>query len=492
MIHSSSQTYVTPTFLDSQRLSNIKATFPKLDLLYQQYANKHLFPGYAYGIMVDGKLAHSGSGGMADIEKKIPASPQSVFHIASMTKSFTAMAILSLRETGLLQLDHLLSQYVPEITQSSLLDDTPRITIRDLLLHVAGFSTDDPWADRKLDETNHELIELLKKGLYFSRATREAFEYSNLGYTLLALVIERVTNTPYDQYINETICHPIGMKAYWDFGDVPSGELVQGYRRIEGQWQKEKLLHKGIYGAMGGMLSSIESFSHYVALHQNAWPARQEEENGLLPRQVIREMHQPWIFRELIPHFKFSEGFETIATRGYGYGLVWMRDAYGRTFVGHAGGLPGFGTHWCFMPEYGVGVILLTNGGYAPAWDINFDILNQLVVQAKLKPRELPASDCLQVSQKALSKILPNWEESHFGDIFADNFFLDLPVEFRRKQTLELFYQIGKPVSIGNVIAESQLKGYFIINGEQKNLRVQMAMNPENPPKIHELKLEVI
>jgi CubicO group peptidase (beta-lactamase class C family) len=119
----SKQSYLPPTFTDSDRLTKIEAAFPEIDAIYKTYAEKNHIPGYAFGIVVDGKLVYAGSGGYADLSKKIPATPKTYFRIASMTKSFTAMAILQLRDAGKLKLDDPVSLYIPELQNQQLTQD---------------------------------------------------------------------------------------------------------------------------------------------------------------------------------------------------------------------------------------------------------------------------------------------------------------------------------------------------------------------------------
>jgi CubicO group peptidase (beta-lactamase class C family) len=97
--------YQPPVFTDSLRMQKIESTFPIIDSIFYTYAMQHHYPGFTYGLVVDGRLVHAGAFGYTDVEKKMPATVQSLFRIASMTKSFTAMAILKLREEGKLQLD---------------------------------------------------------------------------------------------------------------------------------------------------------------------------------------------------------------------------------------------------------------------------------------------------------------------------------------------------------------------------------------------------
>ncbi|MEI8365353.1 MAG: serine hydrolase domain-containing protein [Parachlamydiaceae bacterium] len=483
------QHYAPSIFTDAARQAKIQVLFPEIEGMYQAYADKHHFPGYAYGVMVDGKLAHSGGGGFIDLDKKIPATPQSIFRIASMTKSFTAMAIIALRDEGLLTLDDLVSFYIPVMQNWKLTEDSPELTIRDLVIHSAGLPNDDPWADRELDRTDEELIALLTKGISFSRVTGIHYEYSNLGYTILGYIIKQVTGMSYGKYISEKICQPLGMdKVYWDFTNVPESQLAHGYKWIDGIWKEEQLLPDGIYGAMGGMLTSIQAFSQYAGWHQSAWPPRNDVETGPVKRSSVREAHQPCKLNLETTH---SNDQSLNQTKGYGYGLRWMRDSQGKVFLGHGGGLPGFGSNWHIMPDYGIGVILFANVTYAPTYEVNKDVLEKLVAGAQLLPRQLPPSHLLQEKQKALVELLPAWENAEKKGLFASNFFLDYSIDALRKETNDLYAKAGKVLSMGNLFPENQLSGYFIMKCENADLRVSFSLTPENPPLVQQLQIRI-
>lgn len=485
------QSYIPPRFTDNERIAKIQKTFPEIDAIYREFAETNHCPGYAYGIIVDGKLAHSGSGGFIDIDKKIPTTTKSMFRIASMTKSFTAMAILMLRDEGKLRLDDPVYLYIPEIKNQQLTADAPVITVRDLLTHSEGFPTDDPWGDRQLDATDEELIALLKNGVFFSNVTGITYEYSNLGYALLGYIIKKVSAISYEEFIEKKICHPIGMKdVAMDFRKVTPSQLSHGYRWINEQWSEEALLPDGVFGAMGGMIASIESFSHYVALHQSAWPPRDDKETAPLKRSTLREMHQPWRFSELVTGSDSSEGDDPIRTIAYGYGLRWTRDSKGRVFVGHSGGLPGFGSNWSFMPDHGVGVIFFANVTYVGAHKINQKTLYRLSDAAELKPRQLPASKVLKDRQSALTKLLPDWKNGETSGIFAENFFLDYPIDVLIKEGNKLYENAGKILSVSDLVAENQLRGSFTLVGEKADLQISFSLSPENPPLIQEYRIK--
>lgn len=482
------QSYKPPVFTDPERMKKIEAVFPIIDNIYKEYAEKSHFPGFTYGVVVDGKLVHTGSTGYTDVSKKTAASPQSLFRIASMSKSFTTMAILQLRDAGKLNLDDRADKYIPEMKNTKLLTtDAPTITIRHLLTHAAGFPEDNPWGDRQLADTNEELLKLMQSQVAFSNAPGVAYEYSNLGITLLGYIIQKVSGKTYQQFINENIFKPLGMTdTKWEYTDVPADKLAHGYRWRDGQWVEEALLHDGAYGAMGGLITSIEDFSKYMALHLAAWPPKDDTDNGSLKRSSIREMHQPWNISGFAPQFKYASGRPCGTVSAYCYGLNWMRDCEGREYVGHSGGLPGFGSNWRILPQYGIGIVAFANLTYASTVPINLRVLDTLIVSAKLQPRQLPASDILKKRQKEITQLLPDWKNAEASGLFAENFFADYSLEALKKESAGLFEKAGKIVNVKEITPENQLRGRYILEGEKANLWVSFTLTPENPPLIQE------
>ena len=132
--------YQPPVFTDGDRNKKIAAAFPAVEKIYRDYALKNHFPSLVFGIVVDGQLVYSGSVGYTDLSQHQPVNSRSLFRIASMTKSFTALAILKLRDEGRLNLEDPVYRYIPEIKKMiALTADAPPITIRHLLSHSAGF-----------------------------------------------------------------------------------------------------------------------------------------------------------------------------------------------------------------------------------------------------------------------------------------------------------------------------------------------------------------
>jgi CubicO group peptidase (beta-lactamase class C family) len=362
-----------------------------------------------------------------------------------------------------------------------------------LLTHSAGYPEDNPWGDRQLAVSDDELIALYKKGVSFSNNPGLGYEYSNLGFATLGYIIKKVSGKTYETYITENILKPLGMThTYWEYTKVPKEQLALGYRWLDNQWVEQPLLHDGAYGAMGGLITTIEDFSIYMSLHLDAWPPRDNAETGPIKRSSIREMQYPWDVNYLTANAKTTTGRPCPNVSAYAYGLRWAKDCDNRVYIGHTGGLPGFGSQWNIMPDYGIGVVSFANLTYARAGYPNSQVLDTLLALSGIKPRQLPASLILDQRKNDLLKVIADWSKAKESGIFADNFFMDYFPEKLKIATAEAFAKAGKTLSVGDVIAENQLRGYFIIKGEHANIKVSFTLTPENPPLVQEYHLDVM
>jgi hypothetical protein len=238
---------------------------------------------------------------------------------------------------------------------------------------------------------------------------------------------------------------------------------------------------------MGGMITTLEDLARYTAFQLAAWPSRSGAEEGPLKRSSCREMQQPWTFNNLNAQFSYYSGGPACAlSSAYCYGLRWSKDCKGRTMVGHTGGLPGFGSNWMMLTDYGVGVISFSNLTYANAAAINMQVLDTLVTLARLRPRVIPVSPVLEQRKKELVGLLPGWDGAKESGIFAVNFFLDYFVDSLKKEASAVFEKAGKIVRVGEMRADNNLRGSFWLEGEKGNIEVRFTLTPENPALIQE------
>ncbi len=206
--------------------------FPEIDRRFTAWVASHHMPGAAIGIIADGNLVWIKTTGVRDVAAGAPVTPDTVFRIASMTKSFTAMSILKLRDEGKLSLDDPVSKYIPELaTLAYPTKDSPPITIRLLLTHSEGFPEDNPWGDRQLAQTDATLSAWMRAGIPFSTTPGTAYEYSNYGFAILGQVVARVSKRPYADYVRDNILRPLGMTSTTYFvNDVPADRIAKGYK----------------------------------------------------------------------------------------------------------------------------------------------------------------------------------------------------------------------------------------------------------------------
>jgi CubicO group peptidase (beta-lactamase class C family) len=478
-------------FTDPDRADKVATTAATVEQIFREYSEERHMPGFAYGVVLDGELVYSGSFGLANLEEETPATTNSLFRIASMSKSFTALAILQLRDEGRLDLDDPASKYLPEMKALTYLTtDAPEITVRHLLTHSGGFPEDNPWGDRQLADSDEELMDLISGGVSFSNVPGVEYEYSNLGFALLGQIVQAVSGMGFQDYTREHIFDPLGMSnTVWEYENATPAQLALGYDWVDDAWVNIPLEHHGSFGAMSGLITSIEDFTAYVALHLSAWPPRSDPDTGPLKRSSLREMHHPWNFAYVLSGTPSPDGGACPSARAYAYGLVWAEDCDGKVAIGHSGGLPGFGSNWTMLPDYGLAVMSFDNRTYGGTSTVNTAVLDTILVLAGLEPRTLPVSDILEQRKNELVALLPNWEGAESSGLFADNFFLDYRLSDVVRGTRELFEEAGEITAVGEVVPENQLRGTFVLEGESKNIQVFFTLTPEKSPLIQQVRM---
>jgi CubicO group peptidase (beta-lactamase class C family) len=481
-----------PAAQTRSRADSLRSAFPEVDRLFQEFATTSHVPGIAWGIVVDGELVHSGAHGVRDVAARAPVDEDTVFRIASMTKSFTALAILKLRDEGKLSLEDAAERYVPELAGLKYpTADSPRITIRHLLSHAEGFPEDNPWGDRQLAVTDAQMSAMLKQGIPFSNAPGLAYEYSNYGFAILGRIVSRVSGQPYAAYVAANILRPLGMTSTTlEPRSVPPPRLALGYRWEDEQWKLEPQLPDGAFGPMGGMLTSIRDLGRYVAFHLSAWPPRDEPDRGPVRRASVREMQQVARTGPAVVMRDASTSELQLTAGGYGYGLrIWQSCAF-RHIVAHSGGLPGFGSHMRWFPEQGVGIVALGNLTYTSWGPVVDRVVAVLERSGGMFPRPATPSPALLEAREAVTKLVMAWDDRLADRIAAENLFLDQSRERRRKAIDLLHEQYGACAPQPGFDVENALRGTWLMKCERGTLRVAITLAPTIPPQVQHLEVE--
>ena len=462
-----------------------------VDRIFADYALDSHIPGVVYGIVVGGRLVHVRGLGVQDLESNRPVTPDTLFRIASMTKAFTALTLLKLRDDEKVRLDALAETYVPELRGWAYpTHDSPRIRVRDLLSHAAGFVEDDPWGDRQTPLPEPEFSRLLREGVPFTRTPAMAFEYSNLGYALLGRIITNVSGRPYADTITSTLLQPLGMGSSGFLVDaMPHERRAIGYRWQDDAWQLEPTMGHGAFGAMGGLQTSAVDYAKWVAYLLSAWPPRDDLDSGPVHRATVRELAQGSNFPRVRqrPGRTGADSCRQAVT--YGMGIQVAVDCDLGLTLSHSGGYPGYGSHVLLLPNQGVGIFALANRTYAvpsaPVWDAAI----ALQEAGSLKDRSTPVGEALASAYRSVGTIYAKGDVAAGGDVLAMNVLMDRDAAGWARDIETLKKQVGECDTTAPMTATGALSGEFTWRCAHGRLAGSVLLAPTHPPRIQSLEL---
>ena len=322
-------------------------------------------PGCVVGVIHNGQYIHKNGYGLANMEHSVSLTSQSVFRIGSVSKQFTAMAIAILAERNDLDLDSDIHAYLPE-----LMDYSHRVTIRQMLHHIAGMGDYDHKAFRKPDGTDFRFgnEDYATIGEFYTMVTKanlihepgNRYEYSNLGYFLLAHVVERVSGKTLSEFAETEIFSPLGMNStlFNDNVDQVIPNRAYGYRRTDlGLW--EVFMTNLDYVGDGGVFTTLDDF---VKWDQNFYVNQLGKGN-----QTLIEMMQT-------PHpatIEYTdEGPRNI---NYAFGLR-IEEINGEYMIGHGGSWVAFTAFYNRYPELNMSVVIFCNSRQQSAYDLGSQV----------------------------------------------------------------------------------------------------------------------
>lgn len=343
-------------------------------------------PGFSAAIVHDQELVWSKGFGFADPEKGIPATPQTIYSICSISKLFTSIGVLQLRDRGLVRLDDPVGRHLPWFDIEQAYPDGPPVTIQGVLTHSSGLprESDHPyWSAPDFEfPTREQIIDRLsnQETLY---PADTYYQYSNLGLTLAGEIVAQLSGQPYGGYIRQHILDPLGMDD--TSTEIPAelwgDRMAVGY----GGNTRERIRRpmpmfqaRGIAPA-AGFASTVEDLAKFAS-----WQIRLLEEGGeeILQRNTLREMQRVhW----LDPNWR--------TTRGLGFS-VWRTDD--KTFVGHGGSCPGYLSHFALRPQEKFAAIFMVNAlGLSSSLYTRqaYQIVGSAIAKAVASPGEGEAPD---------------------------------------------------------------------------------------------------
>lgn len=317
-------------------------------------AEMELVPGLSVAVVREGEIVYANGFGFADIERREPATPHTVYYLASLSKALTAMGTAVLAADGRLDLDDPITRYFPTLDFAPPLASAGSTTVRDLLRHTPRFSNGGvnfytTFVDRYEED---ELVRVLSR---YSDPS-EGFAYSNTNYAIASEILERAAGRPWQDVLAEEVFDPVGMSSTTAYASrLPVRDVATPYLRTERGFEAQPPLKtdRKITGA-GGFFSSALDLGRYVLATMNAGRLRGRQ---VLPAGAVREATKS--------ETTLSTSFFEFDRHAYGLGL-YHATYDGDLLLHHFGGIAGgFRTHMSFMPRHDIGVVVLQNTGGA-------------------------------------------------------------------------------------------------------------------------------
>ncbi len=337
-------------------LNNKKQIEVQVDEYINAYEKKGQFSGAIF-IAKNGNILVNKGYGMANYELDVPNNPQTKFMIGSITKQFTAMAIMQLSQKGLLDVNDPIANYIPDYPNGE------KITIHHLLTNSSGIPnyTELPEAEEKqsLYFSLEKLIEVFKnKPLEFTPG--EKYNYSNSGYILLTYIIEKVSGKSYEEYLQENILKPLGMEnsGYAHHENVLKNR-ASGYSMKDETFINADYIDPSCASGAGALFSTVEDL--YL------W------DRALYTEKLISKEYLNKIFTSKIKIPKENRHYDAQEDRHYAYGWL-MSTLLNHACASHGGVFPGFHSYIERCVDKDLCIIVLSNFDFAPVEKISTDL----------------------------------------------------------------------------------------------------------------------
>lgn len=328
-------TFILFSYVTSQaQQKEARAAVTNVDRVVKEAMATYKIPGVSLAVLRNGKIILLKSYGLANVEHQIPVKPETIFQSGSIGKQFTAAAIMILAQENKLSLDDKISKYFPDAPVA-----WKDITVWNLLTHTSGLGDYPPEIDLRRDYTENEFFESFKKApLDFVPGTN--WNYSNVGYVTLGILIRKVTGKYYGDFLKERIFKPLGMTTARVISEediIPN--RASGYRLVNGDLKNQEWVSPSTNStADGSLYLSILDLAKWDAALYTDTPLTQASRNRI------------WTPAQL------SNG----TTKGYGFGWH-ILDLHGHRVIVHGGAWQGFKTHILRFMDTKLTIIFLTN-----------------------------------------------------------------------------------------------------------------------------------
>lgn len=468
-------------------------TLDHVDWLLAGLVEQDAAPGVAYGVFNRNGLIHTGGLGTTTIQAHQAPTEHTAFRIASMSKSFTAAAVMLLVERGDVELDRAVHEIVPEVPgPPHYSSDSPPMTVRMLLSMSGGLANDDPWADRQESISVEQFGQILKAPIAFIAAPGTRYEYANLGYAMLGRVAEVVSGRSFVDFVTKEFIDPLGLSAtgYDNSIAAPDG-VADGHARIAGQWRTEPVSQPGVFSSIGGVFSTVADLTTWTSWLCSAFPARDDADTGPLSRASRRLMQQA---HRAMPLTDYPASDDRLKPSGlqfnsYGFGVIVTSGKKSGDIVSHSGGYPGFGSHMRWHPQTGIGLIALANGRYAPCSIVGEKAMQALLDDALSTRTPVDVWPRTRAAQEVFMTFLRARDFAILDGWLSENVEMDIPLDVRLRDISAQLDGLGDGEwTSTDVRSQSPAHLVWDVSGAGGTIRCEIALHPISPALIQTLK----
>ncbi len=351
---------------------SINNTLENLDQIMTGFINEHKLPGLAVGVIRNGELVYGKGFGFADLEQRIPVTPETVFRIGSISKTFTTAGIMQLWEQGRLGLDEPVNNYLKDYKILHKDPNAPPVTFRHLITHTSGIGE-----VRALTDVFKPVAGLGAKpedppmslGEYYQGLLRpevypgQKWAYANHAYATLGQLVEDISGQPLGEYMLEHLFGPLGMHKsdYFLTGRVRS-DLANAYEFKKGHYEPVKFLRIEVPGA-GSIFSTVNDMAKYVEALMNRGANRYGQ---YVKPETFDVMVTPQL--DFDPRLNMNIGLYFVLTQFENHRIIW-----------HNGGWPGFSSSMWVAPDDKLGIVVFTNTSSMAPDLISMKVLREML-----------------------------------------------------------------------------------------------------------------
>ncbi len=465
----------------------------ELDAFFAQYTAADQARGLVYGLTNEEGLVHCSGFGAANEDGLVPDA-DTVFPIASMSKSFVACAALVARDDGYLSLNDPITAHVPEFVMSGegvAVESPP--TIEMLFSMCGGLTEDNSWVDPFINLPTEVLLAQISRGIRFSHYPGAQFEYSNLGFALAGLAVGRAVGRPLEDYVTDVLLRPLGLTSTFFDSAVPAGlDRATGYSLdANGNWVPFPPQTSDAFAAAGGIVSTVRDLATWITWLGSALrPPRGDDPNAILSRTSRRDLQRIHVADppELVVG---TNGSIQAAHGGYALGLRVSTDLHRGTFLSHAGGLPGFKLFMTWHPVSGHGAIVLTNSHRGDPIALCKEALGRALSRHAAPASTVALWPETVELQARVEELIRGWDDELATDVLASNVDFDRPLSERRADIERLVDEVGPLLDPGVrpeiVSAVTPADITWSIPGQNGELLCMIHLTPVEPVQVQEL-----